>query len=224
MSKLGEVLASDCVGMTNAEALDYVHRYESIVDGMADSGNVLAYLASIGKIKALRALDTDISDACIVTLETREGFNFANPATRALLDTLVPSMLSAEQADYIQGIGNKTIRPLKSTTLKEIISLRNPEQVVESYSNSATSEFERRTVLAELDVSGHVPATCNVALQVRHRYNGELGMWRHVTTIGGIGSEGVYERLIPAEFVRIGSEFRCVCEYTLSMSLTATVV
>jgi len=124
---LSEVLLNECSGMTNDEALVYLKEHKTLVDGMAKSGDVLAYLAAIGKLKYLKTLNTDISEACVITLETREGFDFSNPLTRQLLDTFVPSLITEENANYIQSLGQHETLTFPTIRKVDIVRIRGDD-------------------------------------------------------------------------------------------------
>lgn len=228
---LTETITNECTEMTYEEAFAYLREKKVNVDGMATSGNVLAYVAGIGKLSTIRdvAADNssplrDVADATIVTLETREGFDFASPSTISLLQTFVTAgILTQEQADTIRAIGVKQIPAFPNLTMKDVVHANKPELVVETTSNIIDSLTANRRHDLVVDVS-NIPVITHLVVQVRDKFNGSFTPWKHVTTISKVKDEGIYSARINAEFFKPESEFRTVCEYTVNMSLTATVV
>ena len=135
MSDLETVLAGECAGMTNEQALAHVKSKTVVTDGMAQSGKVLSYIAQQGQLSTFRAVSddetnplSDAADAAIVTLETREGFDFAyNGALDMLAAFVASSIITQEESDYIRAIG-QTIKPeFPSTRMIDIQNIRGAE-------------------------------------------------------------------------------------------------
>lgn len=135
MTSLETVLTSECVGMTNTEALTHVKTKTITIAGLAPSGYVLSYLASIGKLSTLRTIAAgeasplkDPADAAIVTLETRDGFDFSVPATDGLMSAFVSaSVLTQVQADTIKAMGEKVSPMFSGVRMVDIVNIREAE-------------------------------------------------------------------------------------------------
>lgn len=232
--ELNTVLLEECSGMTHAEAFAHVKSKTMLVDGMAQSGIVLAYIASIGRLNTLRQIAMnpqhplqDAADATIVTLETREGFNFASPATLGLMQAFVTAeIITEEQSLTIRGIGKKEVLAFPSVNILEVVQLRNPSDAIESISDSLNSSelTINRAHDITMNVVGELPITHHVVLQSRDKYGESWGQWRHVTTIPNVNISGHYTVRVDREFFKSNTEFRTVCQFTTNMSLTATVV
>lgn len=132
MSDLATVLTDECSAMTHEEALAHVKAKTTVVDGLAQSGGVLAYVAGINKLATFRDLAADnasplrdAADAAIVTMETREGFDFSNAGTLALMAAFVSaSVLTQAESDAIRALGQSTELQFPSTRMIDITRIR----------------------------------------------------------------------------------------------------
>ena len=131
MTDLNTVLANECTAMSNEEALTHIKSKTLIIDGVAQSGYVLSYIASIGKLSTFRALSADAespfrdaADAAIVTLESREGFDFRNAGTAGLMAAfVVGGVLTQTEANTIQAIGQKTVSEFPGVKMVDIVKI-----------------------------------------------------------------------------------------------------
>ena len=106
-----------------------------LVDGMAPSGSVLAYIASINKLADFRSIAADsasplrdAADAAIVTLETREGFDFSESGTLALMGAFVAAgVLTQGESDSIRAIGQRSVSEFKGVRMIDIVNIRGVE-------------------------------------------------------------------------------------------------
>ncbi len=135
MSDLKTVIESECVGMTDKEALDYVTAKTITVDGVAPAGYVLTYLASIGKMKTIRTIASndvhplqDAADAILVTLEGRDGFDFSSSMALGMLSAFVAgSVITETQSDDIRELGQTTSPMFPSIRMVHIVEIRGVE-------------------------------------------------------------------------------------------------
>ena len=132
MSTLEEILTSECGGMTNEQALSHIKQKTITVDGLAEAGYVLAYLATINKLKSIRIIATDdnhelqdAADAIIITLEGRDGFDFRNESNIQLLAAFVSyNVITQSQSDHIRVIGQTVNPAFPNTRMVDIQNIR----------------------------------------------------------------------------------------------------
>lgn len=116
---LQELVVSLDVGQSLTDLTAQVRSHEEVVEGLAQSGYVLSYIASIGKLGALRTIAADsgnqlqdAADATLITLQTRDGIDFAGVAQNAMLDAFVAGgVLTTGEAEAIRDIGRTTVKP-----------------------------------------------------------------------------------------------------------------
>ena len=229
MTDLKTVLESECAGMTHKEAIEHVIAKTITVDGLAPAGYGLTYLASIGKMKTIRTIastDThplqDAADAILVTLEGRDGFDFSNPMALNMLAAFVTgSVITQAQSNAIRELGQKQALKFPRITIRDVITIRNPSDIVTSYSNIEDNKGVNRFHDLELTVSGDVPTDTYANVMVRHS---PAGIWKRIDSIPAINLADVYYRRIPGEFIKEFTEIRCQCQYNITMSLTARTV
>lgn len=167
-------------------------------DGIAQSGIVLAYLASIGKLGAIKAIAADetsplrdAAEATLITLQTREGFDFSIPETLSMLQAYVAiSLLTEAQAESVRAIGATTVPEFEGLTAKQVIAVRNPELIANTPIESAISntvECGRHVgIAAGVVVNSVVPAPTALELHIAtsvdnitftpFRYAGSVGV------------------------------------------------
>lgn len=129
---LQEFIDTECTGMNDEEALAHIKASVIVVDGLADSGKVLAYIAGIGKIAVLRVLAEDDTSplygaayAAIVSLENSSGFDFTAQSVLDLLVAFVAGgILDQAEADHIRALGQSTVSTYPGIRMAELVGLR----------------------------------------------------------------------------------------------------
>jgi hypothetical protein len=229
MSTLEQVLEEECSEMTDEQSLAHVKAKTITIDGVAESGYVLAYAAGINKLSVVRAIAADAesplqdaADAAIVTIEKREGFDFSDPYAVNLMEAFVTGGVFTQiEADTIRIMGQSEVSEFPDTTIRDIISITSPSSVISSESNTILNNGKNRTHDLELVITGSVPAVTLANIMIRHSATSE---WRRVDGFPNIGVADTYYRRLPSEFIKENTEIKCVCSYALNMSLTAKAV
>lgn len=129
---LQELVQSLDVGQPLSDLTAAVRAYEEVIDGLAQSGYVLSYIASIGKLNTLRTIAAtdghplqDAADATLITLQTRDGIDFSGSAQNSMLAAFVTGgVLVQDEADAIKALGQKTIKPYASAREVDIKRIR----------------------------------------------------------------------------------------------------
>jgi hypothetical protein len=129
---LQELVVSLDVGQSLTDLTAQVRSHEEVVEGLAQSGYVLSYIASIGKLGALRTIAStdghplqDAADATLVTLQTRDGIDFSGSAQNTMLDAFVAGgVLIQPEADAIKSIGQKTVKPFANIRECDVVEVR----------------------------------------------------------------------------------------------------
>lgn len=129
---LQELVQSLDAGQSLSELTSAVRSYEETADGMAPSGYVLSYIASIGKLGTLRSIAStdghplqDAADATLVTLQTRDGIDFSGVAQNTMLDAFVAGgVLIQLEADTIKAIGQSTTKPFANAREVDVKRVR----------------------------------------------------------------------------------------------------
>ena len=131
---LADVVSELDVGQSLAELTATIKARRITVSGLAQSGKVLAYLASIGKISALEDISNDASNplrdaakAAMITLQFREGFDFSIPETFALLQAFGSggaNILTTEQINAIKAIGDTTVPEFSGVDEIDVLEVR----------------------------------------------------------------------------------------------------
>ena len=115
---LSELVSQLDTGQSLSDLASEVRASETVRDGLASSGAVLAYLASINKYSVIESVAEDsahplqgAAKVALITLKTREGFDFSLTATLTLLSAFVSAgLLSQSEADAIQAMGQSTVK------------------------------------------------------------------------------------------------------------------
>ncbi len=131
MRTLSEALTQECSEMNDEEALTHCKGLTVTVDGVAKSGYVLSYLATINKLTTIRDLVAgdsalkDSSDAVIVTLEGREGFDFSEDGPLSLLAGFVAGgVITQAESDNIRALGQTESAEFPGVRMVDIIGAR----------------------------------------------------------------------------------------------------
>lgn len=134
MTTLAEAVAELDVGQSLAELTAAIKARSLTVSGLAQSGKVLAYLASIGKVSALEDLSNNVGNplrdaakAAMITLQFREGFDFSIPETYALLQAFGSggaNILTAEQITTIKALGDSTVSEFPGIDEVDVMGVR----------------------------------------------------------------------------------------------------
>jgi hypothetical protein len=219
-------------GQSHAEMLAQLRARTVSKAGMAQSGYVLGYLASIGKLKAIRSVAanddhplSNAADATLVTLQHREGFDFALPANIALLDAFVQAgILDADQAAVVIGIGSKAVPEFEGLTLKQVVAVREPSVLatvpVES-AESAVIECSRHVgISVGITVTGYVPAPTSVELHIATSVDGvSFTPFRYAGAVGVTDAAAYVVNVNPQLTQRYNKIKFISKEYNLSFSL-----
>lgn len=110
-------------GQSLTDLTSAVRSHEETVEGLAQSGYVLSYIASIGKLNTLRSIAAtdghplqDAADATLITIQTRDGIDFRGSAQNTMLSAFVSGgVLTQPEADGIKALGQTTIKPFANT-------------------------------------------------------------------------------------------------------------
>lgn len=179
---IAALLSTDYTALNDIDTLNALKARKVEVFGMAPSGEMLAYIASINKLSALEAVANDetsplcdLAKATLTTLMTREGFNFAIPAVCLMLDAFVAaSLFTAEEASAMKAIGTKLTPEFPSVAMKDIIAIRYPAQIATSPVESPTVEVScsrNQGVMISATVSG-LPAQTNIEVWIARSVDG----------------------------------------------------
>lgn len=222
-------------GQSHQEMLAQLRASTVIVSGMADSGYVLTYLASIGKLSALRAVAAnaehplhDAADAAIVTLETRDGFDFSGVNQVVMLGAFVTAgVLTQAQADEILALGAVSGPEFPGLTLRDVIAVREPTLFTQTHSNVvAVNGAKNRNQLLIVTLGADLPEPVNLQYQVRNKFSGEWSEWEG-SSIAGLTnkqSAGIYSARLPGEFIKsTEAEIRVVCPYNVPLTMSVEV-
>jgi len=227
---IADLLATEYAALNDTDAFNALRTRTITVDGMAQSGEVLAYIASIGKLSALEtiAADTahplrDAAKATLATLNTREGFNFALPAVQSMLNAFVTAALfTAEEAATIRALGNKIVPEFEGITPDTIAELREPGYTSGTISSEYLATHKNRSLDVIVTISAQPRIETRAMIEISHD-NGTL--WRPTGVIlASITSVGTYVRRVPGELIREGSKLRAVCPHTVALAFTVEVV
>lgn len=121
-------IEAETPGLSDEDMLAAVNAREVTSNGLASSGNVLAYLGSIGKYTVIEAIADDSENplqnaakVTLVTLKTREGFDFTLSAAMAMLNAYVSAgVLTQAEADVIVAMGQRTRKEFSGLRLIDI--------------------------------------------------------------------------------------------------------
>jgi hypothetical protein len=235
MATLAEAITELESGQTHQEMLVALRARTKVVNGIAQSGYVLAYLASIGKLGAIKAIAADetsplrdAAEATMITLQTREGFDFSIPETAGLLNAYVAiGVLTEEQAAVILSMGATAEPEFKDITLRDVIAVREPALFTQTHSNvGAVNGAKNRNQLLIVSLGADLPEPVNLQYQVRNKFSGEWSEWEG-SSIAGLTnkqSAGIYSARLPGEFIKsTEAEIRVVCQYNVPLTLSVEV-
>ena len=221
-------------GQSHQEMLTQLRARTITKDGIAQSGKVLAYLASIGKIGAIKVLAADetsplrdAAEATMITLQTREGFDFSIPETVGMLQAYTAiGLLTEAQADTIRGLGAESVLEFESLTAKQVVAIRNPELIpatpMES-SESAVIECSRHVgISAGVTITGLVPANTALELHIATSVDGlSFTPFRYAGAVG-VTDAGQYVVNVNPQLTQRYNKIKFVSkEFVLSFSLGA---
>ena len=121
-------IEAETPGLSDEDMLAAVNAREVIANGLANSGEVLAYLGSIGKYTVIESIADDganplqnAAKVTLVTLKTREGFDFSLSAAMAMLQVYVSAgVLTQPEADTIVAMGQRTHKEFSGLRLIDI--------------------------------------------------------------------------------------------------------
>jgi hypothetical protein len=200
--------------------------------GLAQSGYVLGYLASIGKLKIIRSVAanddhplSNAADATLVTLQYREGFDFTLPANIVLLDAFVQAgILDADQANVVVGIGSKSVPEFENLTLKQVVAVREPALVNQSESNIVDVVAKKgHQQLLIVTVGDGLPEAVNLQFQVRNKFGDVWSEWEGSSVVGLTNKQtaGIYSARLPGDLIKSDeSQIKIVCPYAITVTLT----
>lgn len=182
MSDLAGVIAAECAELSVADAFAYVRAKTKTKNGLAKSGEVLAFFASIGKLKLLRAIAADdshalneLADAAITTIESREGFDFSLPAVVSMLQLFVDAgVFDSSECETLIALGQSEVPYFDSVSFKQVLSLSQPELIAVDPVESdvlTVSCSRNQGVLLSAAVSG-VPAQTSVEVYIATSVDG----------------------------------------------------
>lgn len=224
MTTLSDVIASFDSLMSHADVLSAVRARTVPALGMATSGEVLAYIASVGKLSALETIAAtdghplrDAAKATLTTLNTREGFDFAIPEVSGMLDAYVTAGVFTESdKSEILNKGIKQALEFPAATINDVLAIRDLALNVESFSNvlSVNSRRFQRVVIA-VSLSADLPVPANLVLQIK---NG-TGHWRSSSAQGitNVQSAGTYHVVIPGDLIVTDSvQVRVLCPFAVA--------
>lgn len=128
---LAEAITALDTGQSLGELTQQINDLTTVKDGLAGSGRVLAYLASINKLTTIENLAAtenalrDAAKATLITLQHREGFDFSLTETDAMLQAFVAvNVLTQDEADYIKSLGQVTVKQFPGVREVDIEELR----------------------------------------------------------------------------------------------------
>ena len=213
MKSLETAIAELESGQSHWDMLLALRARTKVVNGIAESGCVLAYLASINKLGAIKAIAADetsplrdAAEATMITLQTREGFDFSIPETVGLLNAYVAvGLLTEEQAAVVIAIGATTEPEFPNLTVSQVVAIREPALVVTTESNVVTVLNEKgRNKLLIVTLSGALPEPANLQYQVRCKFGEMWTAWQGSTVVGltNVQDAGVYSAKLPGEFIK----------------------
>lgn len=246
MSDLSDFLATECEGMTVQAAFNHARSQTVDVDGIAQSGYVMAYLAQAGKYTLLEdmsnnrdhALYADLSavpgltadylygviKTAMQTLNTREGFDFRVPGVSDTMGLLVAlGVLSTDDQAAIRAIGMSRSMRFPDITLRDVVVELSPALATARESNivEVTNKRSRAQWLV-VNLEGDLPEPVNLQYQVRNKYGETWSEWEGSSIVGLTGKQraAVYSARLPGEFIRSDTaQIRIVCPYNQSMTL-----
>ena len=224
---LEEAITSLDVGQSNADMLAELKERTVVVYKLVPSGIMLEYLAKVERLSAIMDAAADKlhtahekSLATKITLESREGFDFAlDGALDSLAEFRVAGLLGDDEISFITNMASKQVPEFPSLSARDVIAIRDPAAIIASYSNVVSISARQHHEL-KLTVTGNVPTDTHANILVR--YSG--GSWFRIDTIPNISGADVKFRTHHGEFIREGTEIKCQCQYNITMSLTATAV
>lgn len=251
MSELSDFIASECSGMTPQEALAHCRAQTVTEDGIAQSGYVMAYLAESGKYTVLEDMASDRSHAnyddlsavpdltkdylygviktAMNTLNSREGFDFRLAGVISTMGLLVSlGILSADDQAAIRALAQKSVPRFPGLTLRQIITIDNPELASPSQSNIVTLTNKRsRSQLLVVTLTNDLPEPINIQFRVRNKFGEQWSEWEGSSIVGLTAKQyaGVYSARLPGEFVRSDTtEIMVQCSYNVSLTLAVEAV
>ena len=131
------------------------------------------------------------------------------------------SVVTQVQSDAIRELGQHQEPDFPKVSIRDIITITDPNAVIASNSNEEVSGGKNRHHDLELTVFGDVPAETYANIMVRHS---DTGTWRRVDAIPAITTADTYYRRLPGEFIKSTTQIKCQCAYNITMNLTATAV
>lgn len=228
MTDLATVLINECSAMTHEEALAHVKAKTVMVDGMAQSGSVLAYIASINKLADFRSIAADsasplrdAADAAIVTLETREGFDFSSPGTLGLMAAFVSAgVLTQVESDAIRAIGQREVSEFPDANIFDVVTVRSPADVGGSSAEFQVDNNANRNQRLSLTLNAAAPVESYVNILVSHSPdNIDWTPFKRIHGFYKIKDSGLYIERLPGEFIHKHTRFKVECVYSLDMTL-----
>lgn len=119
MADLAAAVAELDTGQSLSELLVAVRARTKTVKGIATSGSVLSYLASINKLTTLEDIASDAGNplrnaakAALITLQYREGLDFTLAETGIMLDAFGPTaggVFTSTEIDSIKALGESSV-------------------------------------------------------------------------------------------------------------------
>ena len=129
MSELSVILAAECVGMTDEEALSYLQAKTNVTDGELKSGEALAYIAGVGKLTLIETISKteghalrDGATAAMITVGNGTAFHFGIPAVLAMFNAfVVGGVLTQADVDTMRAMGQTTTKTFPRVAMGAIV-------------------------------------------------------------------------------------------------------
>ena len=238
---LESVLAAECGVMTNDEALAHIRDKTVVVDGMASGADVSGVLLSAGLLSLIRDqvnladTHTKLRNICIALADRflPDGqIDLSIPGNVSVIDEFladttvagilsVQSLVATDLKAAVMLLGQSPKAEFPNTTIRDVIAIRDPGDVIASESNIEGGKGKNRFHDLKLVVTGDVPTEVHVNIMVRHDSDDD---WQRIDGFPAIKKSCTRYRRIPGEFIKAATEIQCQCDYSLNMSLTAVAV
>jgi hypothetical protein len=246
MSDLSDFLASECDGMTVQQAFSHARAQTVDVDGIAQSGYVMAYLAQAGKYTLLEDMANDRSHAgyadlsavpgltadylygviktAMQTLSTREGFDFRLAGVNSTMGLLVAlGILSVDDQVAIRAIGANSEPRFSGLTMKQVVEVMEPSLAGPGESNIidiVSKKSRAHWIVVTLEQT--LPEPVNLQFRVRNKYGETWGEWEGSSIVGLTNKQraAVYSARLPGELIRSDeAQIKIICPYNVPITL-----